>query len=571
MRDKNYYNLNGTVDVVVGIIVDDAYKSENSVITDIESVINQSDNVTTSITIFNAIEDFMNLQFLNSVELNRVLSNLTFYVEHNESQTFDLILEWYNVSSALWQDVCRIPTTPQDVEEFGSCDLLPLIERAPRLSNLTLKITDNQTDFGVGNQPWTYIDYTYVVAWTDPDTTSPSVDIITPFPNQVFNSTKPIPIRINVTENVMVDTLYAEVIWSLGSVNLTFFPVNVNYFGEGIYEANFTDTIDLDFYNVTVYVNDTVGNINNTEKTNFTIQAPDLTSNVTYIDFSKIEPIEGENISINLTIFNIGNNNATNFIVRFYDGNYTNGIQINGDILVERLDYGKNITVNVSWIAVIGTHNIQATIDSPVATNGTVFELNETNNIVNRIITIPSYHIYYGNASGLIRLDTENNESKFSWDPDAGGNIYVVETGSSIGFESLQALGRNTINVTAINDFFEADVELLLENYTDSINNTYTFQNAVIFEKNITIYDKLIKDIPHINSTNTSNFQTGILWDMSDGGAEYDGTQDIVFVTEINNAKQGKAGIVDYEVRIPATLDTYKLGAGTVTFYTEIN
>ena len=69
---------------------------------------------------------------------------------------------------------------------------------------------------------------------------------------------------------------------------------------------------------------------------------------------------------------------------------------------------------------------------------------------------------------------------------------------------------------------------------------------------------------------NTVSFRTGILWDMADGGVAYNGTQDIAFMTIMNQSHTGQYGTYDYEIRIPATLRDYIAGGGTVTFYTEI-
>jgi hypothetical protein len=86
----------------------------------------------------------------------------------------------------------------------------------------------------------------------------------------------------------------------------------------------------------------------------------------------------------------------------------------------------------------------------------------------------------------------------------------------------------------------------------------------------LVLYNKLIQNIPVVNSTNTNKFLTGILWDTSDGNVEYNGTQDIVFVTQKNQTWEGKYGSYEYELRIPATLKNYKHNSGTVSLYIEL-
>ena len=45
----------------------------------------------------------------------------------------------------------------------------------------------------------------------------------------------------------------------------------------------------------------------------------------------------------------------------------------------------------------------------------------------------------------------------------------------------------------------------------------------------------------------------------------------VIFITEMNAAKQGYSGIVDFEIKIPALLRSYQIVDTTlVTFYTEI-
>jgi hypothetical protein len=78
--------------------------------------------------------------------------------------------------------------------------------------------------------------------------------------------------------------------------------------------------------------------------------------------------------------------------------------------------------------------------------------------------------------------------------------------------------------------------------------------------------------VPVVNSTNTSKFVTGILWDSSDlQRFDYNGTQDIVFITKVNIPTMGAYKVVDYEIKVPAYLRKYKAATmDSVTFYTEL-
>ena len=199
--------------------------------------------------------------------------------------------------------------------------------------------------------------------------------------------------------------------------------------------------------------------------------------------------------------------------------------------------------------------------------NSSYYNYNETQI---RIFYLPSWHFYYGNLSTRIALSNEENQSEYTWPEETEANIYVIETGTNIDWLHLQALGRDTSNNSAFDDFHEADVNLSLTVFSDSINNTYTENNQPKVSTSLIIYDTLITNIAIANSTNTSNFFTGILWDTTDGGSEYNGSQDIVFFTRKNLTLQGKYGSYGYEIRVPASLRNYKLDSGTVNFYVEL-
>ena len=104
------------------------------------------------------------------------------------------------------------------------------------------------------------------------------------------------------------------------------------------------------------------------------------------------------------------------------------------------------------------------------------------------------------------------------------------------------------------------------------MNDTFTANGDSRAITNLTVFKNEIQNVSVANSTNNSNFVTGILWDMSDENiGEYNGSQDLVFVTRINPAKQGAYGVYDYEIKIPSELKKYKkTDINTVIFYVEL-
>ena len=63
------------------------------------------------------------------------------------------------------------------------------------------------------------------------------------------------------------------------------------------------------------------------------------------------------------------------------------------------------------------------------------------------------------------------------------------------------------------------------------------------------------------------------MWDSSDtNNGNYNGTQDVVFITKVSKNSLGSFGTYDYEIKIPANLRRYVRPDvdSTITFYREI-
>jgi hypothetical protein len=306
------------------------------------------------------------------------------------------------------------------------------------------------------------------------------------------------------------------------------------------------------------------------ETWNFTVRMPDLIITSSNITFNNSAPEEGQNITIFANIYNIGGSPATNFVVQFWKGDPdAGGAQINGNKTIANLSNGNNITVNVTYNVTIGNNNIFVLVDA----NNSVAELNESNNKANNSLNVSLYQVYAGNTSGIIDMEKQTiNKSLYQWNVSnaTGSNIFVTDLEATPNFLSLQAIGRDTSNATTSNDFTDIDTALNSTNFSDSINNTFTANNAPKDTRNITVFSKTINYVPIVNSTNVSSFVTGILWDTYDGNTEYNGTQDLVFTTEINKSQQGSRGLYDFEIKVPALLRNYKGPGTSVAFYSEL-
>jgi len=399
------------------------------------------------------------------------------------------------------------------------------------------------------------------------DITKPSINLT--YPQDEYNSTTT-TVELNFT---VIDNMDNNL-----TCNLTI--------DSSVYRANFSalnntevSTIATDqspgrhYWNVTCW--DKVFNKNTSETRSFYIEIPDLTLNNTDIMFNETTFKENQNITINATIYNIGNGDALNVVVQFFEGNSSNGVQINGNRTITNLSYGTSITLNVTYITKIGPTDIYVVVDPPLATNGSIFEANESNNFAYNTIIVGSYELFNGNVTGLLELYDTTNMSLFDWNVSnyTNGNIYVVDSDSIIKWSSLQAISRDTSNGLQMDDFDEIDTAMNMTQNPDSINKTWTGNGNLKASTSWVVYGYTINNVPIINSTNTSDFVTGILWDYNDpNSGEYNGTQDLVFITKINEDKEGEYGVYDFEIRVPAKLRSYiqPNGQNSVTFYMEL-
>ncbi|MFH1802005.1 MAG: CARDB domain-containing protein [archaeon] len=329
-----------------------------------------------------------------------------------------------------------------------------------------------------------------------------------------------------------------------------------------------------------VRCNDTINNVGFTAEDEwfYMIVPPDFTLNSTDIDFDNATTIEGTNMTINATIYNIGGQEGT-VKVQFFDGDPdTNGIQIgsNQSLLISEL--GGTAVASINFTTTIGPHTIHVILDPPLATNGTVNELNETNNRANRSIDINSWQDFYGNATITKILASSSIENVTVWENETSltGSIFVADTESNINWASLKAIGQDLSGNNATDDFTEIDILLNTTNFTDSVANTFTTGGWPPLGYTSTIIRKqTVTNIPIIDSSENGNFKTGILWDSDDDTDSEYGTvdeEDLVFMSPFNKGKPGDHGTYDYEIQLPVKLREYdKTETSNVYFYFELN
>ncbi len=305
--------------------------------------------------------------------------------------------------------------------------------------------------------------------------------------------------------------------------------------------------------------------------TNVTGQA-DLIVNASDILFSDTNPRERQNISMNATVCNNGTATASNFNVTFADGNETTGI-IFTNLTGFTLSAGVCMVVNTTYITVIGNRTIAVLADA----GNIVSESNEGNNLGIRQLNVQAHTFYFGQILGNLTLDNTANLSQFTWNFSDAGFVYFFDNDSSFNFSQLQAIGRNTTNGSATNDFGDVNLNLNMSGFNDSIQFIWSVDNTTAEEtRNLSIFSRLVNLVPVINSTNASTFITGMLWDTNDDASangQYDTTddEDLVFVGNINLSRSAQfSNNTDYDMRVPSLLRAYKGSFNQTAFIVEL-
>ena len=297
--------------------------------------------------------------------------------------------------------------------------------------------------------------------------------------------------------------------------------------------------------------------------------------NASTINFSTTSPEEGETITINATVYNIGASPASAVDVEFYLGDPDGvGVKIGSTQTISLAGLSSN-TTSITWDAVLGGSLIYVVVDYSDA----LTENSEVNNKVSKSITISSWHLFYGNinsGSGFSLADSSSYEvNKWNITDYSNANIYVTDYDSIVDWLSLQAIGRDTSGSPSSNDIAEIDTILGSTSFVDSLDALY--MNGASINETLTyqVFGNTINNVPVATSITSANFKTGILWDTSDSAdSEYNVTEkeDIIFVTKVNQNTAGSYEVTDYEMRVPALLRIYDpTNDKTAAFYMEIN
>ena len=386
------------------------------------------------------------------------------------------------------------------------------------------------------------------------DNVAPEITLVTPANNSLNTST----FRINFTffsvdESPQTCTLTID-----GLANQT----NVST-PSGI-DIKLSAPLRFGTHNWWVNCTDEAGNKGNSSNYTITIQIPEFSIQSQNITFYPPAPTDNASVTVNLSILNMGSA-ASNILVQVFRNDSV--YELIRNITIDSFPSNSSKIINATFYAHKGYNNIDVIVDA----DNIFFESDESDNYASNSFTISAWQTYYGNASGRIEIANLLNFSVINWQTSIR-NLFIIETGSSISWANLQALGTNLSNHTRIEDFSEIDFAFGITNISDSINNSFTIDGRILSNYTFIIFNRSIYNVPIINSTNSSTFITGILWDTEDGGSDFNASQDLVFVARINQSKQGSFGTYDYEIKVPGGLKDYLYSAfNTLTFYIELN
>lgn len=299
-------------------------------------------------------------------------------------------------------------------------------------------------------------------------------------------------------------------------------------------------------------------------------EALNATDNITIgVDFiledysiSASDPIEGENVTFTV---NVSSSGGADNVSLLFNITVWNGTAWNPDDSEERLlnfSAAETLTEVFWWLASLGTHNVSFTIDA----RGNFTESNESNNERYQNYTVNAWETFYGNVRHEFLLGDAADKRLQSWNAtQPRGNLYFSDIDSSYDPLQLRALNGS-------DDLEQADAALGMTGFNDSIERLYDADGNGIPDATttFTIFGLPVQNVPIIQSTSTDAFVTGILWDGGDPGAEYDATQDLVFVTKVNASQVGAYGTYDYEVRLPSPLSRLVAGTDAIEHQQEI-
>jgi subtilase family serine protease len=201
-------------------------------------------------------------------------------------------------------------------------------------------------------------------------------------------------------------------------------------------------------------------------------------------------------------VWNIGNLNATNVVVRFLREN----VPID-ETQISLVPFGENRTASVKWMmALLGTHSIKIIVDPGNA----ITELNETNNAASEKVEVVAF------ASTFLRADLEISAQNLTLSSDE------IEAGDSIVITSeVFNFGNNSADDVEV--VFTVDGDRVGEQVIPHIpvNNSRAARVTWIATVGHHIINVTVDPTNQINESNKSNNRASISIDVTPVGSDF--------------------------------------------------
>jgi PKD repeat protein len=233
-----------------------------------------------------------------------------------------------------------------------------------------------------------------------------------------------------------------------------------NQTNDGIYANTYTNTSISGTYHIAASATGTLDGeeFERTASTTVWIeQYPDLTLSSSDIYLSNYAASAGDNITINTTIHNIGDADANNASILFYDGAPVSGTYIGNDTITVASEGMAD--ASVSWTVIGGDHEMYVVV-SPY---NAFIEANYSNNQAHKLIQVnqpPNASFTYSPSTPVVNQTITFNASS-SCDPDDGfitnyewnfddGN--TTNTTNPITSHSYSSAGNYSVTLTVTDD-----------------------------------------------------------------------------------------------------------------------
>ena len=293
-----------------------------------------------------------------------------------------------------------------------------------------------------------------------------------------------------------------------------------------------------------LWASDAAENTASTSTSSFEVHRIDLEAS--NISFNNSDPIEGQHVGVEFNVTNVGGENATanvSLMEETYNGSSWNFLS---NTTKEKQFEASDVTsVNFTVAPEAGPHRYTAFVDP----NNSVEEKNESNNVNSSILDVPSYQLNYGSSNSALTLGS-GHEILSVTSSDPRGTIFYADLQAAYNLRDLRPMNGS-------HDLAEATEALNMQGHNDSISKVYDEDRDGVPDSTrcLMIAGDEVCEVPVINSTNTSNFQTGLLYDGGESES-FDGSQDVVFAAEIKDKRRGLYGFYNYEAKVPSMLST---------------